>query len=305
MVKVSINGDLAKCQITNLSTHLLAHSLSTTSKLIAAMVGRAKSDTKKAQIAREAYEDLKAQAIKVYAAERAKPKGRSARTVAKDFVQLYKRETGKDVKLCYNTLIRGANRRRSRAEANASRSWLSNVETDIVIEYIIELGNRGFPLSHRRLKEHVDEILRKRLDKHFLALGVGKQWTHRFVEKHSNHIKMSWSTPLETKRGRAVNPHTIKAWFDILHETVEKYGITADITFGSDEIGSSPADGRKERVMGSRKPAPQYQQRDGSRENITVIVTICADGTAIPPAVILKGQCYQVKWKQDNPAHAA
>ena len=40
-------------------------------------------------------------------------------------------------------------------------------------------------------------------------------------------------------------------------------------------------------------------------ENITVIVTICADGTSLPPAVLFKGQAFQVKWAQDNPTKAS
>ena len=269
------------------------------------MAGRAKSDTKKTQNARESYEDLKARAIKAYKVELAKANGKGARTVAKDFVNLYKLETGMDIKLSYCTLIRGADGGRSRAEANAARSWLTDDETEVIIEYIGEVGNRGFPLSHRRLKEHVDQILRARLGEIFPASGVGKQWTNRFVEKYSSKIKMSWSTPLESKRGRAVNPHTKDAWFSLLQQTITDYGVEAECTYGTDEIGCNPAEGQKERVMGSLKPGPQYQQRDGNRENITVIVTVCADGTSSPPAVIFKGQGYQVKWKQDNPANAA
>ncbi|KAF9226953.1 hypothetical protein BS17DRAFT_635620, partial [Gyrodon lividus] len=47
----------------------------------------------------------------------------------------------------------------------------------------------------------------------------------------------------------------------------------------------------------------QYQQCTGSHKNMMVIVSICADGTAKPPTVILKGNAYQVKWKQDNSAN--
>ena len=54
--------------------------------------------------------------------------------------------------------------------------------------------------------------------------------------------------------------------------------------------------GEHEHVFGARKKAAPYQQRGGTRENITVIVTICADGTSTPPAVIFKGNAYQVKW---------
>ena len=35
-----------------------------------------------------------------------------------------------------------------------------------------------------------------------------------------------------------------------------------------------------------------------------VIVTVCADGSSTPPTVILKGQAFQVKWTQGNPANA-
>jgi hypothetical protein len=97
--------------------------------------------------------------------------------VAQDFVNLYRKETRMTIKLCYNTLIRGAAGRKSRAEANAGKSWLTDEETTVVITYISELGNHGFPLSHRRLKEHVDDILRTRLGDQFSMSRVGKQWT--------------------------------------------------------------------------------------------------------------------------------
>lgn len=63
----------------------------------------------------------------------------------------------------------------------------------VLIDFIGEIGNHGFPLSHRRLKEHVDEILRARLGTDFPKGGVGVNWTTCFVEKHSNEIKVSFS----------------------------------------------------------------------------------------------------------------
>ena len=77
-----------------------------------------------------------------------------------------------------------------------------------------------------------------------------------------------------------------------------------EFTYSTDEIGTNPAVGQKECVMRGKKSGPQYQQQDGNRENITLIVTVCADGTSTPPVVIFKGQGFQVKWKQDNPANS-
>jgi hypothetical protein len=39
-------------------------------------------------------------------------------------------------------------------------------------------------------------------------------------------------------------------------------------------------------------------------ENITILRTICADGTIPPPAAIFKERSFQTKWKQDNLADA-
>ena len=46
---------------------------------------------------------------------------------------------------------------------------------------------------------------------------------------------------------------------------------------------------------GTKKTKVQHQQWDRNCEKITVIVTICADGTSLPPAVLFKGQAFQVK----------
>ncbi|KIJ63710.1 hypothetical protein HYDPIDRAFT_68916, partial [Hydnomerulius pinastri MD-312] len=56
------------------------------------------------------------------------------------------------------------------------------------------------------------------------------------------------------------------------------------------------------RVIGGKKAGPQYQQCTGSRENVTIIITIYADGSAKRPAVILKGNAYQQKL--DNLLHS-
>lgn len=188
---------------------------------------------------------------------------------------------------------------------NAEKSWLTAEETRVIIHYVVEVAACGFPLSHRRLKEHVDEICRAHLGDKFPAEGVGKCWTNQFIEKHSRELKTLWSCPLEVKHGQAVNPAMNEAWFNLVEETFTKYNIKAHNTYAVDKLGCQPSGGEEERIIGGWKPGPQYQQRDGNHENITVLVTICADGTSTPPAVIFKGTAYQVKWAQNNPANAS
>lgn len=200
-------------------------------------------------------------------------------------------------------MIQRANGRKSRTEYAADREWLLQEEVEIVISHLIKCAEQGFPLNYERLKIDVDVILKARLGSSFV--GVGKKWAERFVERNSDQLKVAWAKPLESKRADAANEHTNKAWWELLQKTLEEYNIEFANIYGVDEVGCQPYGSERERVIsGKQKGAPQ-QRRTGNRENITVLVAICADGTSLPPAVIFKGKGYQMKWLQNNPANAS
>ena len=62
------------------------------------------------------------------------------------------------------------------------------------------------------------------------------------------------------KCGRAVNPFTKEAFYELLGDTVTKYDLSEDQTWGVDEIGIQGLMGMPERVMGAHKLGPQYQR---------------------------------------------
>jgi hypothetical protein len=171
------------------------------------MVGHAKSDTKKRQVFGELEEDWRLQAIEAYRMELYKPDGKHKRSwmVAHDFMHLYKKETSQDIKIDHNLLIHGVKGGRTHVQANAAWSWLTAEEQEVVIKCIAECRNGGFMLSHHRLKEHVNKILHTWFGDMFPIGGVRKKWTNQFSEKYSEQIKMSWSSPLDSKYGQAVN----------------------------------------------------------------------------------------------------
>ncbi|KAJ7438903.1 hypothetical protein B0H11DRAFT_1824888, partial [Mycena galericulata] len=127
---------------------------------------------------------------------------------------------GKQIKLSSSTAARLEKGGLPKSQSNAAKGWLLAEEAEIVIAYAVEVASRGFPLSHLRLKECVDEICRGRLGSEFPAGGVGEKWTQRFCEKHSDRLETYWTAPLDNKRGRAVNPMTNSQWFDLLETTM-------------------------------------------------------------------------------------
>ncbi|KAF5354762.1 hypothetical protein D9756_005505 [Leucocoprinus leucothites] len=100
-----------------------------------------------------------------------------------------------------------------------------------------------------------------------------------------------------------------KAFFDILKKTLAasetNEAITPGNIYGVDETGIQKGVGLSDYVIGPAGESIQHQQRSGDRENITIIVTICADGTSILPAVIFKGQAFRTSWLQNNPLNAS
>ena len=75
--------------------------------------------------------------------------------------------------------------------------------------------------------------------------------------------------------------------------------------YAIDETGFMPVKAITQKVIGRAGNKSQGQKESGNRELITVLPTICADGTALPPLVIHAGHAYSVSWKQNNPLHAS
>ena len=153
------------------------------------------------------------------------------------------------------------------------------------------------------MKEHAEEICQGHHGKAFK--GLRKNWANHFAERHWKELQPYWSHPLDHSWAHQGNKNTKKAFFDLLEDTInggeDEEPILAELIYGTEESGIQEGIGTRERVYGARGKKVQHQQRSEGRENIIVIVTIWADGTSIPPAMIYKGEDYQTSWKQDNP----
>ncbi|EDR16115.1 uncharacterized protein LACBIDRAFT_321330 [Laccaria bicolor S238N-H82] len=145
----------------------------------------------------------------------------SLRKVCKKIEDEHWSETKRTVKLDPCTLRRLVKGGTLKSIWNFQKSWLLEWEATMVIDYAIEVASRGFPLSHRQLKDHVDSICCARLGRKFPASGVGKNWTSCFISKHSDRLSTYWTHNLDEKWGWAVNPHTNKEWFDLLEDVLK------------------------------------------------------------------------------------
>ena len=159
----------------------------------------------------------------------------------------------------------------------------------------------GFPFTHDRVERIVNEILRRRTGTND---HVGKSWVDRFIDRHEDSVHTYWSKHLPSNRAGAVNPTNIHSWEDIVDEEVVVPGIRPEDMYGMDETHMPPEFAQMRRVIAGKGKSVQYEQGGSIKETITVLVTICADGSTLQPNIIFKAKHYAPEWFEGNVADA-
>jgi hypothetical protein len=117
-----------------------------------------------------------------------------------------------------------------------------------------------------------------------------KNWVDRFVQRYPDDLISKWTAAMDNNRHKADSGRKYSLYFDLLREKIEQYHVEARYTYNMDEKGFMlRAVGRLKRIFskasyedGKRRNTIQ----DGSREWITLLACICADGSCLKPALI-------------------
>jgi hypothetical protein len=137
----------------------------------------------------------------------------------------------------------------------------------------------------------------------------GKNWSADFKRRHESILDCRYLNTLDLERHKAESEPSFRQYFSILREKMDHYSIQPQNCYNMDEKGFLI--GHLQKVQRIFPKALMKQQKllgagqDGSRECITLIATICADGSSLPPALIYKAVSgdLQDTWLQDYIAH--
>jgi hypothetical protein len=119
---------------------------------------------------------------------------------------------------------------------------------------------------------------------------VGKHWAERFIKRHGNDLLLAWSSGMDKERHKADSALKYSLYFDLLRRKMEEYGIKPWLIYNMDEKGFLIGVLSKQKRVFARRVYEegglwQFVQ-DGNREWITVLACVCADGSALDPALI-------------------
>jgi hypothetical protein len=134
---------------------------------------------------------------------------------------------------------------------------------------------------------------------------VSLAWVTRFKARHHDALISKYTTAMDATRHAADSYIKYKLHFDLLHGKMEEHEIQPHNSYNMDKkgfmigvIGNSKR--TFTRTQWERKEVTTALQ-DGSRNWITTVAAVCADGTALPPGLIYesKNSTLQSSWVAD------
>ncbi|KAF9477143.1 hypothetical protein BDN70DRAFT_811132, partial [Pholiota conissans] len=96
----------------------------------------------------------------------------------------------------------------------------------------------------------------------------------------------------------------VLGFFNIYEEVVQQYNIPQENIYNCDEKGIQLGIGKRVRAIIDRDQKNVYNVENGNREMITVIETVCADGTTLHPSMIFGAKRINASWGRVNPCKA-
>lgn len=220
-------------------------------------------------------------------------------------VKAHARATG----VKYQPLLAFLKGKKQRSKVDAEKLHLGAEELQQLVDWLVHLAECGFPLSDTRIRGLANDPIRKLGKKPAGWSSVGNDWVRHFRQRFEKQLGHYWSKPLDCTRASGLSAEHVRNWYVLLSQCIVEHDVPASRIFAMDESGVQISVLQRQMVTGGkprngRKKSFQHRQGSNNRELVSVIATICADGSVLPPAVIFKGSNLLAVWVEDNPLKA-
>jgi hypothetical protein len=180
-----------------------------------------------------------------------------------------------------------AHRHQGHTNSNAGeaqqRTHLNPQQERELVIYVQGLTEHGLPPKRTLVKNMASEVAKTK---------VSERWEGFFFTRNSTHLSSKWTTGIDCNPHIADSEKRYRQYFEYLHSKMQEYEVEAENVYNMDEkcftIGTTACS----KCMFSKQLWQQKRSRqvlqDGSREWITVLACVCADGFKLPPGIIFE-----------------
>lgn len=178
---------------------------------------------------------------------------------------------------------------------NDARALHPRQEAEL-LKYIKKLTKEGLPPTKPMIRNFASPIAKRELS---------RRWVDRFCDRHRIDLISKNTTGIDRVRHQADSPAKYNEYFDLLYHKIKKYNVQPENTYNMDEKGCMiGVIGRSKRVFSRAVYEAEGRAKviqDGNREWVTVLASVCADGSSLPYAIIYaaKNSNIQDNWVND------
>jgi hypothetical protein len=190
------------------------------------------------------------------------------------------------------------NGRPARRDCTPNCRKLTDTEEQVIIDFILDLNSQGFPPRIHEVAEMANLLLAERN-----GTPVGKNWATNFINRRPE-IKSKFNRKYDYRRAKCEDPIIINEWFNLVRNTITKYGITEHDIYNFDEAGFQMGVITTAKVVTSAEARSRPNTiQPGNREWVSIIQGINSQGWPIPPFIIFAGQYHLSVWYEEGLPH--
>lgn len=183
-------------------------------------------------------------------------------------------------------------RTKPRLNAHTRQQLLNPTQEKVLHNWIKFFGSIGIPLSKRTIRPKVEQLCGRK---------PSRKWVERFIRRNPD-CTLGRGSGLDGQRARQFNFTNVNDHFEQVQKIFDGKDIPICNIQNFDEIGIQVGGGRKsngELYLYSQIDTSKYRLKSDNLELVTVLETICADGTAtVPPCFVFSGTNHSAEWYQ-------
>ena len=175
------------------------------------------------------------------------------------------------------------------------KDYLDPSDMEALYRFIEGQAYNGFAVTRSIIQVYASHLVRLRKPNYET---LSDSWVYSFT--HSNEFKARFkrtqSKPLDGKRKTAQDRVNLQKWFRTYKKDIKNLGVKEDRIYNFDEGGVRVGCMRGEWVYIPRQWNNYYGYSPEDRRSVTVIEGVCADGSCIPPCIVVEGQVFLDDW---------
>ena len=171
---------------------------------------------------------------------------------------------------------------------------MSEAEEAKLASWVVEMVDIGYG----RTREQVSEMVKRILDQDgrsnpFVNNYSGRDWWYGFLQCHAE-LSLRSPEQLQLSRAACCSEEKLSFWHNNFEQFLKKNNISnPNQIWNADETGC-PLYPKSGRVLAMRGAKDVYQVTGNSKEQVTTLCAISAEGGIIPPMHIFAGKRFKV-----------